>query len=242
MKHFALAALALILSVSPARADSITLNAFNNSTPATVTFNDGQGHSGSIDTFLTQLNVTYAAGAGTPVTFKTFTIDLFHSASVGQTYLVTPRGDLATAFANGGRMAYIFQTFGLGDLANSPIQAAAVQIALWDLSLGNHNPTLFGLDADGSYSSGDETVFRVLLSGGLASQMAALTDQYLAASVGATALGAWLDADAAGDAPNRGQSLLLPVPAPPSGLLAIAGAACWALRPRGGRARWKRRR
>ena len=68
MNHFALAALALILSVSAARADSITLNAFNNSTPATVTFNDGQGHNDSIDTLLTRPErTTHAASGNAPI-------------------------------------------------------------------------------------------------------------------------------------------------------------------------------
>jgi hypothetical protein len=81
--------------------------------------------------------------------------------SVGQTYAVDVRFDLATAFANGAQMAYILANFGVGDLSTNPDQAAAVQIALWDLSLNNHNPTSFGLDADGSYSSGDPSVFSV---------------------------------------------------------------------------------
>src|SRR5262245_32475475 len=43
-----------------------------------------------------------------------------------------------------------------------------------------------------------------------AAAIAALVNQYLVASEGATTQGGWLDATPAGDAVNRGQNLLLP--------------------------------
>jgi hypothetical protein len=58
MRSLVLACLALGMSAGPVRAGSITVNAFNNSTPATVHFDDGSGHSGTVSTLLTQLNVT----------------------------------------------------------------------------------------------------------------------------------------------------------------------------------------
>jgi hypothetical protein len=226
-----LTCLGLGVSVASARAGSITLNGFNNNTPAAVAFDDGAGHSGSDNTLLAQFNVTLNGG-GTPSTFNTFSVDLFHTATAGQTYAVTPRGDLATAFVNGSRMAYVFQNFGLQDLTNHAIQAAAVQVALWDLSLNNHNPTSFGLDADGTYSSGDENVFSVSFGNNAdASQIAVLTAQYLGASIGAVTSGGWLEAAAAGNGMNRGESVLLqPVPGASSGLmviLGIGGLAVW---------------
>jgi hypothetical protein len=224
-----LTCLGLGVSVAPVRAGSITLNGFNNNTPATVTFDDGAGHSGSENTLLAQFNVTFSGG-GTPSTFNTFSVDLFHTVSAGQTYAVTPRGDLATAFVNGSRMAYVFQNFGLQDLTNQAIQAAAVQVALWDLSLNNHNPTSFGMDADGTYSSGDESVFSVSFgSNSDASQIAALTAQYLGASIGAITTGGWLDAAAAGNDMNRGESVLRPVPGASSGLMVILGMGSLAM-------------
>ena len=129
MRRFALMWLALAMSTSPAAADTIALNGFNNNTAATVTFDDGAGHSGSINTLLTQFNVTFT-GVGPPLTFDTFSIDLFHTVTAGQIYLVNPRDDVATAFVNGSRIAYIFQTYGLSDLTSNPEQAAAVQLAL----------------------------------------------------------------------------------------------------------------
>jgi hypothetical protein len=208
------------------------VNAFNNSTAATVHFDDGSGHSGTVSTLLTQLNVTYSDGAGTPLTFLTFSLDLFHTVSVGQTYAVNARDDLATAFTNGSRIDYIFQAFGVGDLTKN--EANAVQIVIWDLTLGNHNPNSFGKDASGTYSSGDTNVFSVDLAGNpAADQISALVDQYLKASIGSTGQGGWLDAAAAGNDPNRGQSLMQPIPEPSSFVLCIIAAGCvstWGLR------------
>ena len=126
MRHVALTSLALIMSVGPAHADSATVNAFNNSgTTATVTFNDGGGqHTENV--LLSQLNVTDSSGTGA-VTFNTFTFDLFHGVSQFQTYTVTPRTDLATAFTNGSRIAYVFRTYGISDLTNAPVPFREVQ-------------------------------------------------------------------------------------------------------------------
>jgi hypothetical protein len=194
-----------------AAAGALKLDRLNNHTAATVAYNDGAGHSGKIKTVLAQFTMTYTGGTGTPLTFNTFCIDLFHTVSLGQTYAVAARGDLGSAFLSGSRMAYIFLTFGEFDLTGDPDEAAAVQLALWDLSLNNHDPTAFVRDADGTYSSGDEDVFSVLLGNGPhAAHIAALVDQYLKASLGATDQGGWLDASPAGTAHNRGQSVLLP--------------------------------
>jgi hypothetical protein len=239
MKSLPLVCLALVVGASLGRAGTITLNSFNNNTQATVAFNDGAGHSGSDSTLLTQFNVTFTSSGGTAVTFNTFCIDLFHTVSAGQTYAVNPRSDLATAFTNGSQIAYIFQAFGQQDLTSSSDQAAAVQIAIWDLSLNNHNPTSFALDKDGTYSSGDENVFGVSLgSNPDASQIAALTDEYLKASIGATTKGAWLDASAAGNDPNRGVSVLQPVPEPSSLVLGMLAVGCLMTRLLWRRATW----
>jgi hypothetical protein len=220
-EKLAVACLALILAASTGRPDTITVNNFNNNTPATVTFNDGMGDSGSNSTNLTQWNVTYTAG-GNSLTFNTFSVDLLHTVTVGQTYSINARNDLASAFANGSRIAYVFQSYGLPDLTSNPDQAAAVQTALWDLSLNNHNPTSFGPDGDGTYSSGDPDVFKVSFgSSPDASQIAALTNQYLMNSVGANNQGSWFDASQSG-----GENLLQPVPEPPTILLSTVAAVC----------------
>jgi hypothetical protein len=137
----------------------LTIEGFNDGIGATIHYNDGAGNAGTVNTLLTQFSVTLT-GAGGPVSFDTFCIDLFHAVSDGQTYNVNLRDDLDTALANGARMAYIFQNFGQADLSSNPNQAAAVAITLWDL-LVSPDPTSFGLDTDGSYSSGDESTFSV---------------------------------------------------------------------------------
>ncbi len=185
---------------------TLTLNNFNNNTAASISYDDQAGHRGTDNTQLSQLRVTYTPDAGASATFNTFCIDLFHTISNGETYGVAPRSDLSSAYTNGSRMAYIFATYGLQDLSNNPDQASAVQLALWDLSLNNHTPVSFGVDADGSYSSGDDKVFKASLSGNShASQIAATTDAYLKASIGVATQGKWFDAA------NRGQSLINPI-------------------------------
>jgi hypothetical protein len=231
MKISSVAYVTLALMVSPTQAGLVTVNGFNNNTMATVSFDDGSGmsgHSGSVNMLLTQFNVTYSSS---PSTFNTFSIDLFHTVSSGQTYEVDARSNLATAFANGSRISYIFQSYGLQDLTQNSVQAAAVQLSLWDLSLNNHVPTFFALDAGGTYSSGDPNVFSVSLGNiPAASQIAALTDQYLKASVGATYQGSWLDAAAAGNDAGRGQSLVLPVPEPSSIFVFLTWLGCLSIR------------
>ena len=138
---------------------SYTLNSLVDSTTATVSYNDGQGNSDSVNVYVSPFNVTFNNGVNAGVNFTSFCIDLFDRVEAGGTYPVAVRTDEATAYANGSRMAYIEQTFGRGNISTN--QAVAVQIALWDLSLNNHNPTSFTADGDGSYSSGDPSVFSV---------------------------------------------------------------------------------
>jgi hypothetical protein len=137
----------------------VTINAFNNPFTASISANDGQGDSISNENVnLTQFDVTYS---GTASNYNAFCIGLFHTATLGQTYDVTVAPNLNAAFANGERMAYIIDNYGDADLSVNSNQAAAVQLALWDLSLNNHNPTKFVADSDGTYSSGDSNVFKV---------------------------------------------------------------------------------
>jgi hypothetical protein len=148
---------------------------------------------------------------GTPQTFNTFCVDIFHEINLNQTYAVNIRTDLATAFTNGGQMEVVYETYGLGDLSSNPDQAAAVQIALWDLSLSNHSPTTFEEDSPGVYGSGDDSIFNITFgSNPDAATIAGLVNTYISSTVGATNAGDWLDASAAGTALNRGQSLLIP--------------------------------
>jgi RHS repeat-associated protein len=190
---------------------SYTLNKLNDPTTAVVKFNDGAGHSGTDNTYLSQFNVTYSNGVNAPVTFNTFCIDLIDRVSAGGTYSVAVQPDLAPTYVNAGAMTYIFQNFGMSNLSNNPTQAAAVQIAEWDLSLNNHTPTQFVKDADGTYSSGDESIFSVNFgSNPNASAIGALVNQYLHVAAGATNTDGWLDSSVIPSGPQRGQCLLIP--------------------------------
>jgi hypothetical protein len=227
-----------IVPPHPADPGTLSFDAFTSGAQATIFRNDGT-QSGAVNALLTQMVVTYHNSDGTPVTFLTFCIDLFHTVSPDQVYPVILRNSLDPFFANGARMTYVLDHFGASNLSGAPDQAAAVQIALWDLSLNNHNPTFFGPDLSGTtYSSGDPNVFSVDMgSNPDASAIASLANQFLVASEGATTSGGWLDASGAGNSPNRGQSLLIPpslviapngldlvaAPLPPSAVLMVAG-------------------
>ncbi len=180
-----------------------------------VSANDGAVDSFSLtSTVFDQLNCTYTpSGGGSAVSFYTYCIDLFHDFSQGQTINVYVSGNVASAFINGARMAYIYDMYGASNLTGNPYQAAAVQLALWDLTLNNHNPTTFSLDSDGTYSSGDESVYSVKFNNSTdAAGVAPLVNQYLQASIGAITQGGWLNADANGTSSGRGQSLPFPSP------------------------------
>jgi hypothetical protein len=70
---------------------TVKLNQRNNSTTGTISYNDGAGHSGTANTYLTQFTMTWN-GAGGPATFFSFCVDLFHTVGVNQTYAATARG------------------------------------------------------------------------------------------------------------------------------------------------------
>ena len=162
---------------------SYTFNSLADTVTGAISFNDGQGNSGSgIEAYISPFNLTFNNGVNAPVSFTSFCIDLTHEINVGGTYPVAVQTNEATAYANGSRMAFIEQTFGRGAITTD--QAVAVQIALWDLALNNHNPTYF--KQDGSvYDSGDPSVFSVAnLSTNPAdtAEIVMLVNQYLGAS------------------------------------------------------------
>lgn len=191
---------------------SLAINGFNNNTVATIHFLNPQGQSQSIETYLTQFNATFTGPAGNTVPLETWCIDLTHEVSDGQTYQVYAQGNLGSQFTAAGPVAYIYQNYGEQNLSSNPVQAAAVQLAIWELM---QNPTAisFAQNADGTYSApGAEAAFSVSLgANSSAPQIAALVNQYLASAQGATTAGAWLNAAAQGNYLTRGQSVLLPL-------------------------------
>jgi hypothetical protein len=190
---------------------TVTLDGLTNySITGFVSANDGQGDIlSNVDAYLGQLAVTFQDTAGNQSSFYTFCIDPVHEVGVGQTYAVNVVDSLAPAHKNSAAMAYLYQTYGMQDLANDPQTAAAVAIAEMDLSLNNQpTPTTFTADGSG-YSSGDASVFYV---SGIGSALAAEVNTVLgeAAQATTTVQGAWLDASLSGNSLTRGQSLILP--------------------------------
>lgn len=185
----------------------VTVN-FNNNTPATVHFGFG-GVDETVSTLLTQFAAT-ATGTGGAITplFFSWCIDPNHFVSAGQTYDVSTRTDLASAFPNGPRIAWVYQTAGEVDLTNDPVEAAAVQLALWAL-LPDHPADHFAQDPGGTYSCGDPDVFSVADLPN-AAEIVARTDQLLRDSLGATTAGNWFETTA-GANQYGGKSLLLPL-------------------------------
>ncbi|TPW00772.1 MAG: Cna B domain-containing protein, partial [bacterium] len=202
--------LAISTGGSASGTGTLKLNARNNSTTATITYNDNAGQAASATVYVSQFNATWN-GAGGPTTFNTFCVDLFHAVTVGQTFQATARPDLAPAFTNGSRIAYIYQNYGTQDLSGDPIQAAAVQVAIWALSLDNFVPTQFVDNLNGSWSSADDDenndpdVFKVAWgSTPNVADIMALVNDYLNKSLDSAAQGGWFDAALAGDGDNRG--------------------------------------
>jgi hypothetical protein len=143
--------------------------------------------------------------AGGP-SFNSFCVDLAHDVSVGQTYLATVRPTTADLTAGGG-IAYLYEHYGTSTLS-SDVTAAALQLALWKLSI----------DGGGPLTSGH---FQYLGGGEVARQ----ATQFLAEAASHTAVGSWLDASASGGASNRGQSVLAPGPEPATAVLLGLGLA-----------------
>lgn len=188
---------------------SVTLNGLTStSITGTIRYNDGQGHSGSVNAYLSQFFVTLHDALGNSFDVYTFCIDPGHRVSIGQTYAVNVVNSLAPTYPNAKEMAYIYQRYGTQNLASNPLQAAAVALAEMDLALSNQpTPTYFVSDGHGGYSSGAPDVFDV---SGISAELAGRVNQYLVEAIGATTTTAWLDASAQGDYLTRGQSLLIP--------------------------------
>ena len=111
MRTLGFVCIGILIAVSFAHADTITINSLSSTTSATISFNNGSV-SQSEKFPLAQINVTYAGSAGT-FTFNTFSIDLLHNPMAGQSYNVAVRTNLAPAFTNASQIAYVFQQFGL---------------------------------------------------------------------------------------------------------------------------------
>jgi len=170
------------------RLDSLGAGVTNNSVQ--YRYNASQSFTSLGNVFVGQFRMTYDVG-GLNQALNSFCIDLNHRVSVGQTYLVNLR-DLSefTPPSLTGEMAYLYNTYGTGVMTNNN-QAAALNLALWRLSLGTDGQLTFSANST-------------------------ITNAYTAflaeASLHSATVGQWLDADANGTYQSRGQSVIYPPP------------------------------
>ena len=245
------AALAIGFSAE-SRAASVTISSLNNSAVGyTIGFNDGAGgnstgSSGISGVYIGQFNMTYTPDSGPARSIETYCIDLSHSiTSIPSTYSVYYRNNVGTTFntnyvgggntygnpnppgatyTGGGEMGYIYAKYGAGNLHGNDDQAAAVQIALWALSVANFQgnnitpiPTSFGAYINGEYGNSNFWVK------GVDSNVVSLVNSYLVEANTSAAQSSsywgrtdWLDASAQGTYESRGQSVLIVTPEPTS--------------------------
>jgi hypothetical protein len=224
-----LLSLALALACVPAASASpvsATLNSLGNGEDVTIQLIPvGQTSLQTFDAFAGVFNMTLNG-----TSFETFCIDTSHDVTVGQTYLVS-QTPVESGLTNGARMEYIYATY-LGDALTSDVDAAALQIALWDLVNGGQS-----LLTGSSFRYTDT-------SSPIYSQAEFYISQALAYTPPPSgSVGFWQDASASGNALDRGQSLIgpaipgvfpnvLPVPAPSSAILAMSafttlGSGLW---------------
>jgi hypothetical protein len=153
--------------------------------------------------------------------FTSFCIDTAHDVSVGQTYSVQ-QAPVESGLTNGARLEYLYAKY-VGAAVNNNVDAAALQIALWDL-------------VDGGQSLLTGSLFRYTDT---SSPIYSLANSYINEALAYTppasgSVGAWQDASPSGNALGRGQSLIgpqapgfntnvLPVPAP-AGIVLAASA------------------
>jgi hypothetical protein len=238
MKKFAWISLAVLACASSLRADSLTLNSLSNtSVTAKVQYNNGAGLSGSMTPYVSQFHMTYTPTGGSPHALLTYCVDLFHRNQIGVPYTVTPVSSLSSVFGtlNGNEMAYLYSTYGTQNQTGNAINDAALQLALWDLSLANHNPTTFTQKSPGVYWSGDNAFIVSNISGtsSQVSQIVSLTNSYLQAAQAKTAGNVSLLQSGPSSNPNLQQSVLIPgsmqgptpLPVPATLVLALVGTA-----------------
>ncbi len=162
--------------------------------------------------FAGQYHVNINGGAD----FNSFCVDLDHSVHVGQTYLANAVP--TTSLMDGGQVAYLYQKYGMGTIAD-PTKAAALQLAFWDLTT----------DGGDGLSKGR---FQYLGGGTIAS----LANSYITEAKQHWNAGYWLDASASGTGPNRGQSVLTNTPEPTTmvlvGMGLVSAGGGWWLRRR----------
>jgi RHS repeat-associated protein len=185
---------------------TITLDGLNNGDQVHIDYNDGQGHSGSIDTVMSQFEMT-ATFNGQKIPVQTICADITHEVTIGQTYAVAASGDIGSVLANGAQVAYMLQEFLQGPL--TPVQIDAGQLATWAAVIP-HIAASFTQNADGTYGCGDD-MFKVRFASNLDDHaIAALVNTMLSTSYGKVRSGGVFNASVSGDAKVRGQIVEIP--------------------------------
>src|SRR5262249_50143277 len=120
----------LVFSVTPlAVSGTLTPNHDTNTNPNTLTqyFDDGQGHSATRTySNVGPVNMTYTDSSGVQTTFDSFCVDLPDTFAWNTPFTVYSRGDVASSFVNGPKIAWVMQTYGLADLSGNNNLAEAV--------------------------------------------------------------------------------------------------------------------
>ena len=198
---------------SAAHATSVSLNALSNSSnTGYVSWINSQGKSETEDVYISQFQMTYRPTTGGASTLFTYCVDLDHSEQWSKPYAVTPVS-LTSAFGqvNGNEIGYLYRTYGAQNLAGHATDDAALQLALWDLSVDSRTPTSFSYDAvAGAYKSGD-SLFEVR---GISDAVAQQTNYYLKNAMGKLAGDVYLLQSGSENDPNLQQSVLALAPAP----------------------------
>jgi hypothetical protein len=159
MKRYGCICLLILAWGSPLRADFISLSGLSNpGNTGLVQWNDGAGHSGSVNAHISQFHMSYVDRSKPRQALLTYGVDLLHREQPGVPYTVNAVRLLSAVFGvpNGGEMSYLYRTYGTANLSGNPDEDAGLQLALWDLSLSVHHPTSFTQQGhSGVYSSGD---------------------------------------------------------------------------------------
>jgi hypothetical protein len=172
----------LVCLCSTGHASTIALNALSNtSNTGYVSWINAQQQAETENVYISQFQMDYTPnGANSSTILYTYCVDLNHSEKLTApptSYTVTPTS-LTSAFGqtNGNEIGYLYDKYGTTNLAGKATQDAALQLALWDLSVSSRTPTSFSYNtAAGKYTSGD-SLFGV---SGISSDVATLTSQYL---------------------------------------------------------------
>ena len=218
MKHL-LAVSALLICSAVVSADpiySVKLDSLGAGADVTVQIIPvGSTSLQSFDAFAGVFNMTLNGQS-----FTTFCIDTSHEVTVGQTYSVEQE-PVENGLTYGPQMEYLYAKY-VGSAVNNNTEAAALQIALWDLVNGGQS-LLTG--SSFRYTNTSSPIYTEAVS--FINEALAYTPS------GSGSLGDWEDASVSGNALGRGQSLIGPStpgfnpnviasPAPPAAVLAVS--------------------